>query len=130
MIITHKRKFGSYNFLTIISLYIFQKYVKNTFVVKIVNKKTFKILSVSILVIMATLTLIFKKPNTLKAEEDIYTLKSYKNTVALYKNDEILEIYSDIVLNTLPETDIFLLSKGIVIENYSEINRILEDYDS
>ena len=94
------------------------------------NKKTFKIISVSVLGIMALITLFTKKPEVNETiTKDTYTLRSYRNSVALYKNEELLQIYDDIVLNTLPESDIYQLSKGIVIENLAQISSILEDYD-
>ena len=53
----------------------------------------------------------FNKKHT--ANNPNFTLKSYKNTVALYNGREIVEIYSEIVLNTLPEKDIQSFKNGI-----------------
>ena len=59
-----------------------------------------------------------------------YTLKAYKNTVALYNGEEIIEIYNNIVLNTLPEKDIQSFNEGISVTTPAQAEIILEDYDS
>lgn len=58
-----------------------------------------------------------------------FMLKTYNNTVALYQNGNIVEVYEQIVLNTLPKTDILMFNKGIPIENISKIDEFLQDYD-
>ena len=58
-----------------------------------------------------------------------YTLKAYKNTVALYNGEEIVKIYSNIVLNTLPEKDIITFNNGISVTDAVQAEAILEDYD-
>lgn len=58
-----------------------------------------------------------------------YTLKSYKNTVALYKNEEIIKIYNHIVLNTLPERDVQNFNKGISVTTPTQAESYLEDFD-
>ncbi len=59
-----------------------------------------------------------------------YTLKSYKNTVALYNGEEIIKIYNNIVLNTLPEKDIQNFNAGISVATQAHAESYLEDYDS
>lgn len=59
-----------------------------------------------------------------------YTLKAYKNTVALYNGEEIVKIYSNVVLNTLPEKDIQSFNNGISVATPSHAETLLEDYDS
>ncbi len=68
------------------------------------------------------------KNNNAKIAEQ-YKLKSYKNTVALYKNDTIIEIYDSVVLNTLPPKDIQSFNKGICVSTPLEAELLLEDYD-
>ncbi len=58
-----------------------------------------------------------------------YTLKSYKNTVALYNGEEIVEIYNNIVLNNLPERDIQNFNSGIPVATRAQADTLLEDYD-
>ena len=62
-------------------------------------------------------------------QDEPYTLKSYKNTVALYKGDEILEVYNGIVLNNLPISDRDALNKGIEFENRTDAELSVENYD-
>ena len=58
-----------------------------------------------------------------------YTLKSYKNTVALYNGEEIVKIYNNIVLNTLPEKDIQSFNDGISITTPTQAEIYLEDFE-
>ena len=58
-----------------------------------------------------------------------YTLKSYKNTIALYNGKEIIKLYSEIVLNTLPEKDIQTFEKGITFSTTSQADNYLQDFE-
>lgn len=58
-----------------------------------------------------------------------YTLKSYKNTVALYNGEKIIKIYNSIVLNTLPEKDIQNFNNGIPVTTPTQAEAYLEDFD-
>lgn len=58
-----------------------------------------------------------------------YMLKSYRNTVALYKNDELIKTYDHIVLNTLPEKDIQSFNSGISVTTQTAAEVYLEDFD-
>lgn len=58
-----------------------------------------------------------------------YMLKSYRNTVALYKNDELIKTYDHIVLNTLPEKDIQTFNNGIPVATRDQAETYLEDFD-
>lgn len=58
-----------------------------------------------------------------------YMLKSYRNTVALYKNDELIKTYDHIVLNTLPEKDIQSFNSGISVTTQTAAENYLEDFD-
>lgn len=58
-----------------------------------------------------------------------YMLKSYRNTVALYKNDELIMTYDHIVLNTLPEKDIQSFNSGISVTTQTDAEAYLEDFD-
>lgn len=88
------------------------------------NKKIL-ILTVAVtLIICVFFILSDKKEDTLS-----YKLGSYKNTVALYENDQPIEIYDSIVLTSLPETDRRKFDKGIVINSKAEATKIIEDYD-
>ena len=58
-----------------------------------------------------------------------YTLKSYKNTVALYKNEKIVQLYNEIVLNTLPTQDIQNFKKGISVSSPDQAEIYLQDFE-
>ena len=58
-----------------------------------------------------------------------YTLKAYKNTVALYNVDKIIEIYNNIVLNTLPEKDIQNFNNAIPVTTPTQAKTYLENFD-
>lgn len=62
-------------------------------------------------------------------QQDKYVLASYRNTVALFKNGEVVEVYNDVVLSSLPKCDQDMFSKGIEIKNTDEVSSLLEDYD-
>ena len=56
-------------------------------------------------------------------------LSSYQNTVALFVDGELKEVYSDIVLDTLPKQDIDQLNHGIYFSTVDEARQAIEDYD-
>ena len=58
-----------------------------------------------------------------------YSLKAYKNTVALFENEKPVKVYENIVLNTLPEKDIQNFDKGISVATQAQAETILEDYE-
>lgn len=58
-----------------------------------------------------------------------YTLKSYKNTVALYDGEKAIKIYSNIVLNTLPPNDIQSFNNGIKVSTPLQAEKLLEDFE-
>ncbi len=72
---------------------------------------------------------IFKHKENTKQTYSTYVLKSYRNCVALYKNEEIIEIYDNIVLNNLPENDKTDLENGIEFECISDVDTAIQDYD-
>ena len=63
-------------------------------------------------------------------DNNSYTLKAYKNTVALYDGEEIIQIYNHIVLNTLPQKDIKNFKSGITVGSIDDADRYLTDFDS
>lgn len=56
-------------------------------------------------------------------------LREYNGCAALYKGNEIIEIYDEIVISVLPQADKEMLASGIVIKNEEQLNSIIEDYD-
>ena len=86
-------------------------------------------LSFAVIVILIISINCFKTQNK-KSGNSNYSLKAYKNTVALYNGDKIIEIYNNIVLNTLPEKDILAFKNGIDVSTPSQAETLLEDYES
>ena len=66
----------------------------------------------SITIITATFVIISK--NSTKVSP-IYRLLAYENNVALYKNDELITVYDEIVLNSLTKYEQESFKKGIIV---------------
>lgn len=64
-----------------------------------------------------------------KSESDKWVLQVYGNAVALYNNNELNEVFSDIVLDTLPPEDVRQLENGISFLTKEEAIRAIEDFD-
>lgn len=62
-------------------------------------------------------------------QTDEWIIRSYGNNVALYKGEEIIEVYGAISLDTLPNGDKKILDNGIVFKTKTEALNALEDYD-
>ena len=60
---------------------------------------------------------------------NIYTLKSYKNTVALYQGENLIKTYDEIVLNTLPPKDIQSFNSGVLFDSQSQAETYLLDFE-
>lgn len=58
-----------------------------------------------------------------------FILRSEDNTVRLYQGEKLLKEYDNIVTSTLPLMDQDNLKSGIIIETYSEVMQIIEDFD-
>lgn len=95
-----------------------------------INKKTLVlailITAISVAIIIVTLLFAFKEHNI---KEDRWIISTYGNSVALYKGDEVVEVYSSIVLDTLPDEDKKLLENGISFLTKDEAVMAIEDYD-
>lgn len=75
------------------------------------------------------LVLQFIKGYKEKSTDSVYTLKSYRNTVALYRNENLIEIYDSVVLNTLPQKDVQNFNKGIIFDTEEQAETYLEDFE-
>ena len=83
------------------------------------------------LILLAAFLLVlhcFKEKN--ETLDTNYILKAYKNTVALYNGEKLVKIYDDIVLNTLPEKDIYQFRSGLRVSSPEYADKYLEDFDS
>lgn len=67
--------------------------------------------------------------NQNKADYHKYVLKSYRNTVALYDGDFLVETYDNIVLDTLPVGDRKTFGEGITVSDKKEALSIIENFD-
>ena len=69
----------------------------------------------------------FKEETVEETVIDKYTLKDYNNRLAIYKNDEIIEVL-DIQTITLPKKDKQLLFQGIESSSKQELLEIASCY--
>lgn len=58
-----------------------------------------------------------------------WILQSYDNMVVLLNNGEVVEVFGDISLDTLPPEDLKHLEKGIEFLTKEEALSAIEDYD-
>lgn len=56
-------------------------------------------------------------------------LKQHYNCIAAYKGDEIIEIFSNVIYDALPEYDRNTLKRGIPFSDINEVYSAVEDYD-
>ncbi len=97
------------------------------------NKKT-RIALIAILVslfialgiMITTLVSLFKRD---EQPQTRWVLHSYGNNIALYNNDEIIEVYGSVTLDTLPLKDRERLQNGIIFKTREEALSAIEDYD-
>ena len=95
-----------------------------------IKKIAYITIAITLMLLMTVINVLFFRTNTEETSAAIYTLKSYRNCLALYENEEILEIYNDVVLYNLPPTDREVLSKGITFNSKEEAQIALQDFDS
>ncbi len=83
-------------------------------------------LLIALSILIATLVSLLKQNIT---QETKWVLHSYGNNIALYNNDEIVEVYGSVALDTLPLEDRNRLDNGIVFNTREEALTAIEDYD-
>lgn len=88
---------------------------------------SFITISAVLITILMCLGISFKA--TTNSSIDTLMLKTHKNTVALYRNGQLVQIYDQIVLSTLPQVDKLKFNEGILIDDIRKIDEILQDYD-
>lgn len=64
-----------------------------------------------------------------KDKREIWQLKAEDNNIALYKNEELIEIFDDIYVDVLPKADREELKNGISFETRSDAMKAAEDYN-
>ncbi|MBQ6936859.1 MAG: BofC C-terminal domain-containing protein [Clostridia bacterium] len=73
------------------------------------------------------ITNILNEGNT--ANKHSYILRTVNGTVGLYDNNELIKIYENIVVSTLPLIDRDNLNTGIKLNDLEELRKIIEDFD-
>lgn len=85
---------------------------------------------ISLLIALGILiTTLFSLLRVNDVKETKWVLHSYGNNIALYNNEEIVEVYGTVSLDTLPQKDIKRLNEGIVFNTREEALSAIEDYD-
>lgn len=96
---------------------------------KIVNKKMFVLGIVLGIFVIAIITACVFSLKCKQENPNSWILQSYENTVVLLNNGEVVEVFSDISLDTLPQEDIKHLENGISFLTKEEALLAIEDYD-
>lgn len=97
---------------------------------KITDKKYLYLgfmLAVFLLIIIFTCSFAAKTQN--ENNNDNWVIQSHQNTVVLLNNGEVVEVFSDISLDSLPEEDKKHLEVGISFLTKAEAMTAIEDYD-
>ncbi len=97
------------------------------------ERKTIRAIYIAILVcavcLAAVIITISYGVKTEKQEPTEWVLASYGDNVALYNENEVVEVYGSISLENLPIADRERIKKGIVFPSKSEAELAIEDYD-
>lgn len=84
------------------------------------------LLAVFLLLIVSACSLAIKEQTE---EDNNWILQSYEDKVVLINNGEVVEVFGDIVVDSLPNEDREHLKKGITFLTKSEAMLAIEDYD-
>lgn len=96
---------------------------------KIINKKAF-VLGIILTIFLAAIIIASLFSVKCKQENpNSWILQSYENTVVLLNNGEVVEVFSNISLDTLPKEDLKHLESGIAFLTKEEALLAVEDYD-
>ncbi len=95
----------------------------------IVLRVKYTVFSVFCLLIILLLIFLFYLQSKNNITHETYILKSVNNVVGLYKNEELINVYENISINTLPLTDKDNLLSGIKLNSLDEVTAIIEDLD-
>ena len=96
---------------------------------KIINKKAF---GLGIILTIFLAAIIIASLFSIKCKQEnpnSWILQSYENTVVLLNNGEVVEVFSNISLDTLPKEDLKHLESGIAFLTKEEALLAVEDYD-
>ena len=96
---------------------------------KIINKKAF-VLGIILTIFLAAIIIASLFSVKCKQENpNSWILQSYENTVVLLNNGEVVEVFSNISLDTLPKEDLKHLESGIAFLTKEEALLAVEDYE-
>lgn len=73
-----------------------------------------------------------EKLNEVKIDQPVntnYILISINNSVRLYRDDKLIQIYDNIKPSSLPLTDQDNLRSGIKLNSMNEVAALIEDFD-
>jgi len=95
-----------------------------------INKSVLKVSILVIAICVSIIIIAFSFTSPVYTEgEDFWVLQSYGNNVALLNGEKVVEVYGDIVLDTLPAEDKRMLDIGISFLTRDEAVMAIEDYD-
>ena len=96
---------------------------------KVLNKKMFVLGLVLGLFLIAIITASAFSLKCRQENPKSWILQSYENTVVLLNNGEVVEVFGNISLDTLPPEDLKHLESGISFLTKEEALLAIEDYD-
>ncbi len=96
---------------------------------KIINKKSFTLGIILAVFLLAIITASALSVKCKQENPDSWILQSYENTVVLLNNGEVVEVFGNISLDTLPQEDLKHLENGIAFLTKEEAMLAIEDYD-
>ncbi len=96
---------------------------------KVLNKKMFVLGIVLGLFLIAIITASAFSVKCRQENPNSWILQSYENTVVLLNNGEVVEVFGNISLDTLPPEDLKHLESGISFLTKEEALLAIEDYD-
>lgn len=96
---------------------------------KIINKKSFTLGIILAVFLLAIITASALSVKCKQENPDSWILQSYENTVVLLNNGEVVEVFGNISLDTLPQEDLKHLENGIAFLTKEEAMIAIEDYD-
>ena len=96
---------------------------------KIINKKSFTLGIILAVFLLAIITASALSVKCKQENPESWILQSYENTVVLLNNGEVVEVFGNISLDTLPQEDLKHLENGIAFLTKEEAMLAIEDYD-
>lgn len=96
---------------------------------KIINKK---MLALGLILGLFLIAIIVASAFSIKCKQEnpnSWILQSYENSVVLLNNGEVVEVFGNIALDTLPQEDLKHLESGISFLTKEEALLAIEDYD-